>query len=82
MAFASATVAQPELPRLQLPTLSARQAQRLAGKGLALGLFATGAVAVLCVSLSVASVWTRAVSLNAPTRLHAETPTAPLIVTP
>jgi hypothetical protein len=62
-----------------LPSLAAGQVRRLAGKGLALGLFAGGTIAVLAVSLSVASVWTRAVSLNAPTRLHADPPTAPLI---
>ncbi|MGN6571023.1 MAG: DUF2778 domain-containing protein [Pseudolabrys sp.] len=40
---------------------------------------AAGSVAVLAVSLSVASVWTRAVSRNAPTALHMSAPSAPLI---
>jgi len=59
-----------------LPALSAR---RLAGKGLAFGLVAAGSIAVLAVSLSVASVWTRAVSHNAPTTLHMSAPSAPLV---
>jgi hypothetical protein len=47
--------------------------------GLALGLVAAGTVATLAVSLSVASVWTRAVSYNAPTSMHASTRAAPLV---
>jgi hypothetical protein len=79
MAFASATLAEAELPRFQLPSVSAGQARRLAGKGVTLGLVAAGTMATLAVSLSVASVWTRAVSRSTPTTLPMNAPAAPLI---
>jgi hypothetical protein len=78
MAFASEALSPSGLPRFQVPALPAVSARRLAGKGLALGLVVGGSVAVLAVSLSVASVWTRAVSHNAPTTLHMSA-SAPLI---
>ena len=77
MAFVSATLAD-DIPRFQVPPFPTRQARRLAGKGLALGLTAAGVVAVLAVSLAVASVWTRAVSLNAPSLLRINAPATPL----
>jgi hypothetical protein len=77
MAFVSATLVD-DIPRFQVPAFSARQARRLAGAGLALGLGAGGVVAVLAVSLAVASVWTRAVSFNTPSLSRLEAPTAPL----
>ena len=79
MAFASEALNPTGLPRLQVPAFPAVSARRLAGKGLAFGLMAGGSIAVLAVSLSVASVWTRAVSRNAPTTLHMSAPSAPLI---
>ena len=56
MAFASATLAEAELPRFQLPSVSAGQARRLAGKGVTLGLVAAGTMATLAVSLSAITV--------------------------
>src|SRR5690242_12719975 len=79
MAFASEALSPNGLPRFQVPAFPALSARRLAGKGVALGLVAGGSLAVLAVSLSVASVWTRAVSHNAPTTLHMSAPSAPLI---
>src|SRR5690348_13248747 len=79
MAFASEALSPNGLPRFQVPAFPALSARRLAGKGVALGLVAGGSLAVLAVSLSVASVWTRAVSHNAPTTLHMSAPAAPLI---
>jgi hypothetical protein len=79
MAFASATTAEAELPRFKLPALPAGQARRLAGRGLTLALLAGGSLAALAVSLTVASVWMRAVSHNAPTTLHMTAPSAPLV---
>ena len=79
MAFASEALSQTGLPRFQVPAFPAVSARRLAGKGLAFGLMAAGSIGVLTVSLSVASVWTRAVSRNAPTTLHMSAPSAPLI---
>ena len=79
MAFASEAFSPTGLPRFQVPAFPAVSARRLAGKGLAFGLMAGGSMAVLAVSLSVASVWTRAVSRNAPTALHMSAPSAPLI---
>jgi hypothetical protein len=79
MAFASEALSPSGLPRLQVPAFPAGQARRLARTGLALGLVAGGSLAVLAVSLSVASVWTRAVSHNAPTTLQMSAPTAPLM---
>jgi len=79
MAFASEALSQTGLPRFQVPAFPAVSARRLAGKGLAFGLMAAGSIGVLAVSLSVASVWTRAVSRNAPTTLHMSVPSAPLI---
>jgi len=79
MAFASATVAEAEFPRFQRPALSVRRPRRLVGKGLVLGLVAAGTVATLAVSLSLAAVWTRAVSHTVPTTLHAGATKAPLV---
>src|SRR5690242_11656938 len=79
MAFASEALSPNGLPRFQVPAFPALSARRLAGKGVALGLVAGGSLAVLAVSLSVASVWTRAVSHNAPTTLHMSAPAAPLV---
>jgi hypothetical protein len=79
MAFASEALSQTGLPRFQVPALPALSARRFAGKGLAFGLMAAASIAVLAVSLSVASVWTRAVSRHAPAGLQLGAPKAPLI---
>ena len=79
MAFASATLAEAGLPRFQIPAFPVRHVRRIAGTGFALGLVAAGSLAVLAVSLSVAAVWTRAVSDSAPTSLQMSAPSAPLI---
>ena len=79
MAFASEALSQTGLPRFQVPAFPAVSARRVAGRSLAFGVMAAGSIGVLAVSLSVASVWTRAVLRNAPTTLHMSAPSAPLI---
>jgi len=77
MTYVTATY--PDVAPFQIPKFPVRRSRRIAAKGLLAGTAIVAAGSVLAASLGLSALWMSAVSLNVPTRLHASTPTAPLV---
>ena len=77
MTYVTATY--PDVAPFQLPKFPVRRSRSIAAKGLLAGTAIVAAGGVLAASLGLSALWMSAVSLNAPTRLHANAPVAPLV---
>jgi hypothetical protein len=77
MTYVTATY--PDVAPFQIPKFPVRRSRSVAAKGLLAGTAIVAAGSVLAASLGLSALWMSAVSLNVPTRLHADTPTAPLV---